>query len=317
MWICVVRRIARVCKRDKNEKNDENANPCVHFMLRIRLKGCETRSQIDLSLKIKDCFNNWQSPRVDKCYPPPYFWVGTIDSRGFRHAREADATDFGSNPFHKAVNKMKYIIQNGFLTWHALNRRYVLSLGRGGLVLLLMAIGVLAASPGCGHSAEADIWDALETGGHFVMLRHAMAPGTGDPAGFTLGDCSTQRNLSEAGRAQADAIGARFRQNGITTARVFSSQWCRCLETAARLKLGPVTELPALNSFFGRYALETPRTETLKAWLNRQELTTPLVLVTHQVNITALTGVYPSSGEMVVLHHDASAGLTVVGTIQF
>ena len=85
-------------------------------------------------------------------------------------------------------------------------------------------------------------------------MRHATAPGTGDPAEFQLDDCATQRNLSAVGREQARATGARLRAAGITSAEVYSSQWCRCLETARLLGLGEVLELPALNSFFGERA---------------------------------------------------------------
>lgn len=90
----------------------------------------------------------------------------------------------------------------------------------------------------------------LKKPGHFAIMRHALAPGTGDPRNFDLTDCSTQRNLSEAGREQAKAVGELLRKSGIEKAGVYSSQWCRCLDTATLLGLGPVTELPALNSFF-------------------------------------------------------------------
>ena len=130
-------------------------------------------------------------------------------------------------------------------------------------------------------------------GNHFVLLRHATAPGTGDPAHFKLGKCSTQRNLSKDGISQAVKIGEHFRANGIDKARVFSSQWCRCLETAKLLGLGTVEELPVLNSFFQKYEREELQTQMLKEWLAEQDLSEPLVLVTHQVNITALTKVYP------------------------
>ena len=86
--------------------------------------------------------------------------------------------------------------------------------------------------------------------GRVLMLRHANAPGIGDPPNFKLEDCSTQRNLDAAGRAQAQALGRRLAQAGVREARVYSSQWCRCLETARLLNLGPVTPQPALNSFF-------------------------------------------------------------------
>ena len=147
-------------------------------------------------------------------------------------------------------------------------------------------------------------------------MRHAIAPGTGDPANFALRDCSTQRNLSAEGRAQAAAIGDRFRANGMDAARVVSSQWCRCLETAQLLGLGPVEELPALNSFFRRSERREPQTQALRDWLAGQDLEHPLVLVTHQVNITALTGVYPASGQLVVLRRSDNGDISVVGSIR-
>jgi broad specificity phosphatase PhoE len=160
------------------------------------------------------------------------------------------------------------------------------------------------------------LWSALRSAGHVALLRHAIAPGTGDPVAFVLGDCSTQRNLSDEGRDQAARIGAHFAANGIEQARVFSSQWCRCLETAKLLGLGPVEELPILNSFFQRFERQDRQTRALEAWLAGQALDQPVVLVTHQVNVTALTGVYPASGELVVVGRSETGELTVVGSIE-
>src|SRR5688572_5696698 len=151
--------------------------------------------------------------------------------------------------------------------------------------------------------ADAALWRAVAGGGHIVIMRHALAPGTGDPVNFRLGDCSTQRNLSQAGRSQAARIGALMRKHGITSASVYSSQWCRATETAKLLALGPVTELPALNSFFSQGDGDA-QTRTLLEWIAQQDLTRPLVLVAHQVNVTALSGVYPASGEMVIMRRD-------------
>ena len=178
------------------------------------------------------------------------------------------------------------------------------------LGLFLLMITELAAGE------EKALWDAVRSGGHVVLIRHAIAPGTGDPPEFTLGDCDTQRNLSEEGRNQAVRIGDQFRTNGIGSASVYSSQWCRCLETAKLLELGPVNELPVLNSFFLRYELRDPQTRILEEWLAGQDPGRPLVLVTHQVNISALTGVFASSGEMVVIRRNGTGKLSVVGTIQ-
>ncbi len=165
-------------------------------------------------------------------------------------------------------------------------------------------------------AGEAAAWKGLRSGGHVALIRHALAPGTGDPAAFTLDDCSTQRNLSDSGRGQATRIGERFRQEGIESARVFSSQWCRCLETAKLLGLGTVEELPILNSFYERRENQTPQTRALEGWLAKQDLSEPVVLITHQVNITALTGVFPTSGEMVVIRRTEDGGIVVVGTIE-
>lgn len=179
------------------------------------------------------------------------------------------------------------------------------------VLALAVALGLVSRS----SASDERLWQTLQTDGHFALLRHAIAPGTGDPAEFALRDCSTQRNLSAGGRTQAARIGKRFRANGIATAKVFSSQWCRCLDTAKLLDLGPVEELPALNSFFRRTERRAPQTQELMTWIAGAELTEPTVLVTHQVNITALTGVFPASGELVILRFDGGGTLTVVGTI--
>ena len=149
-----------------------------------------------------------------------------------------------------------------------------------------------------------------------ALIRHALAPGTGDPPGFRVNDCATQRNLSPAGRAQARAIGERFRANGIGAAVVFSSQWCRCLDTARELALGEVTPFAGLNSFFAGQGDEAQHTRAARTLIAEQAGTgKPLVLVTHQVNITALSGVYPSSGEIIVMRVDGDA-LSLAGRIR-
>ncbi|GAB3676158.1 histidine phosphatase family protein [Salinisphaera aquimarina] len=161
---------------------------------------------------------------------------------------------------------------------------------------------------------NAALWRGLANGDYVALMRHASAPGYGDPEDFTLGDCATQRNLSAAGRAQARAIGARFRAHGIDAAVVRSSQWCRCLDTARLLDLGAVIATPALNSFFSNRAQGAAQTETVRALLAEAGTRQPTVLVTHQVNITALSDVFPASGEIVVLQPSATA-LDVVGRI--
>lgn len=183
-------------------------------------------------------------------------------------------------------------------------------------MLLLPAVCLLLLSSTATHTKASAILRTLQSDNHFALIRHAIAPGIGDPEHFTLGDCSTQRNLSDAGREQAIKIGKRFQAHGITTARVFSSQWCRCLETAQLLGLGRVKELPQLNSFFRHFERKESQTQALSGWLARQEFTGPLVLVTHQVNITALTGIYPASGEIIIVHHSSPGTYTVVGRVK-
>jgi len=182
---------------------------------------------------------------------------------------------------------------------------------------LLACLGLLLPiAAACAETDEAALWAALRDGGHVALMRHAIAPGVGDPAGFRLDDCTTQRKLSAQGRAQARAIGERFRANGITTAAVFSSQWCRCLDTARELALGEVVAFPGLNSFFADRGEEARHTAAVRALIGeRARSPLPLVLVTHQVNITALTGVFPASGEIIVLRLDGDTP-SVAGRIR-
>ncbi len=160
-----------------------------------------------------------------------------------------------------------------------------------------------------------ELLSRLMDGDHFALLRHALAPGTGDPLNFDVNDCATQRNLDAIGVQQARDIGDTLRQVGIGEARVYSSQWCRCMDTAREMTLGPVTELPVLNSFFRHRENADAQTTGLKEWINRQPLQQAVILVTHQVNITALTGVYPSSGELVIIRRTPESTLEVIGTL--
>jgi len=108
-----------------------------------------------------------------------------------------------------------------------------------------------ATGPATQPAADAErLWAQLHDGGQVILMRHAATtPGTGDPPGFKLGDCSTQRNLSDAGRAQAKAVGDEVRRREVPVGRVLSSQYCRALDTA-RLAFGKAEEEPALNLAF-------------------------------------------------------------------
>lgn len=180
---------------------------------------------------------------------------------------------------------------------------------------LLMLGGLTAA---LANASEPELPTRLQQGGHVLMMRHTYAPGFGDPPGFKLDDCSTQRNLDAGGRAQATAIGDWLRRQGVQEALIYSSLWCRSLETARLLNLGPVTPLPALNSFFEREQDRVGILVALNAFLARQPADGPLlILVTHFVNIEAVAGTGVGSGEAVLLQLQAGASPRVVGRVDF
>ena len=158
-------------------------------------------------------------------------------------------------------------------------------------------------------------WALLERPGAVGVMRHALAPGTGDPARFELGECATQRNLDARGRAQARAIGEALRARGIGFDAVLSSRWCRCLDTAGEMAVGEVRPYPPLDSFFRNRAEGPAQTAALRAFLAARPEDERLMLVTHQVNITALTGVFPASGEIVVIDVSPQGAVEVLGTI--
>lgn len=161
-------------------------------------------------------------------------------------------------------------------------------------------------------SAQND-WNAF-TNGTVVLFRHALAPGTGDPPGFRLNDCRTQRNLNAEGRAQARRIGEAFRERSVTVPRVLTSQWCRARDTATLAFPGLVRDEAAFNSFFGDAAKEAAQTHAARNVLSRWMGTGVLVVVTHQVNITALTGIVPTSGEGVIVRFEDDR-LKVLGRV--
>jgi broad specificity phosphatase PhoE len=184
------------------------------------------------------------------------------------------------------------------------------------LTTVLAALWIAMAAAGAGAADR--LAEQLDTGGRVLMIRHALAPGSGDPPGFRVGDCSTQRNLNDRGREQARDIGKWLRDRGIDSARVYSSQWCRCLETAALIDLGSVVELPALNSFFQRPQDREPNLSALRAFLADQPADGGLiVLVTHYVTISGIAGVGVGSGEGVVLQLNGKKGYDVVGRMGF
>ena len=164
----------------------------------------------------------------------------------------------------------------------------------------------------------ADAWTELARPGAIVLFRHATAPGVGDPQGFRLGDCATQRNLDDKGRAEARRLGELFRANRVTVGAVLTSQWCRTRETA-RLAFGDQAprDEPAFNSFFGQDpAQREAQTERARRLLREWKGPGALVVVTHQVNITALTGAGAASAEGVVVRPQPDGSLRVVAGLQ-
>tara|TARA_B100000963_G_scaffold344073_1_gene346549 strand:+ start:86 stop:643 length:558 start_codon:yes stop_codon:yes gene_type:complete len=166
------------------------------------------------------------------------------------------------------------------------------------LSLLIFIFSLLLPSAYANESA----WSLLEEGGMIVFIRHAYAPGGGDPDNFVLEDCSTQRNLNQQGINQSIYIGQEFSKRGIPVQQVYSSQWCRCKDTAS-FAFGDYKELNSLNSTFeGEYRQNHQRQiqelkELIASWNNTEG---NLILVTHYVIIGGALGYYPSSGELVI-----------------
>jgi broad specificity phosphatase PhoE len=146
-------------------------------------------------------------------------------------------------------------------------------------------------------------WEELQRGGHVILLRHATTdPGTGDPPGFNLKECRTQRNLSVA-------------EHRIPISGVFTSEWCRCRDTAT-IAFGRASEWSALNSFFDSPQNEPRQTTTVKKRLPAMlQPGKNIVIVSHQLNITALTGVAPQMGEAIIAKFDANGALQISGRL--
>lgn len=167
------------------------------------------------------------------------------------------------------------------------------------LFLTLCALGPWL--PAAQAQDQGEAWQAARAPGTHLLMRHALAPGVGDPADFSLADYGAQRDLSAAGRRQARRIGERLRAAGVKPDRVLTSQWRRCRDTAVLLGLGEVEDQPALNSFFRDTSTRRAQTVGVLDLLRRLDAAgEKALLVTHQVNITALTGIFPASGEILV-----------------
>ena len=133
-----------------------------------------------------------------------------------------------------------------------------------------------------------------------IFLRHALAPGVGDPENFIKEDCSTQRNLNNKGRLQARLIGNYLRSTNLKFSQILTSEWCRCIDTAKELNLGQWTTFSGLNSFFQVYEKKDQVMNKLQKKLDSLGYSDLALFVTHQVVISEQTGIMPRSGEMVL-----------------
>jgi phosphohistidine phosphatase SixA len=174
------------------------------------------------------------------------------------------------------------------------------------LLLLLLPTTGLADDPA---------WQAWREGKALLLMRHALAPGSGDPADFVLEDCSTQRNLNSEGQQQALRWGKLLRQQYSGKIQFYSSQWCRCLDTTRLMALSTPQPLPLLNSFFAGRGDGDKQTAALVQLYSSAQIDQPTVLVTHQVNFTALTGISPRSGEAAIIALPLTQPATVLARI--
>ncbi|QWE00063.1 histidine phosphatase family protein [Polynucleobacter sp. JS-Mosq-20-D10] len=156
-------------------------------------------------------------------------------------------------------------------------------------------------------TAQSELANKLNDGTHVLLMRHADAPGYGDPKNYQIGQCSTQRNLGDLGRKQAKNTGDWLSSQGIGQAKVYSSPWCRCVDTATLLNKGEVKKEAALGSFFDDMSLATKQTDELTKRIaveRKQFPSTPIIMVTHHVNIQSYVGVVVNSGDMVLVKVD-------------
>jgi phosphohistidine phosphatase SixA len=178
-------------------------------------------------------------------------------------------------------------------------------------LLALLANSVFATA----NASELSDW--MKQPGVVLLMRHAYAPGVGDPSNFKVDDCSTQRNLNQQGIDQAKKIGQWLTLQNIQNADVYTSPWCRCVDTAFYLNKGKLKKLDAIGSTFNEADYSLPAKKSLTQWMsdNRQYLqSNPTIMVTHQVNIQAYTGVNTSSGELVLIQVDDQGNAKLIKT---
>jgi len=181
--------------------------------------------------------------------------------------------------------------------------------------MTLMVGVLLIAAPAAAADDSLEAWAALAKGGHVALVRHGNAPPGhgGDPPGFKIDDCATQRNMDEKGRTQSRAVGEAFRQHGVRVDKILSSPWCRCLETARLMAIGTVESTMAVAA-----SDRSPeRLVALKQMVASWRGPGTLVLVTHALTVQALVGIVPDQAETVVVKPKPGnePGIDVVGRI--
>lgn len=166
-----------------------------------------------------------------------------------------------------------------------------------------LTILALLIAPQLAYSGELqDKIDSIDA--NVIFMRHALAPGIGDPSRFDMDDCSTQRNLDDRGRQQARDLGLYFKDQGVQPTQILSSGWCRCYQTADLLALGDYAIHPGLHSFFDGHVGRRKTLQSLRglmAELDAQEL---VLMVTHQVVMTAMTDEFPASGGLILYNSE-------------
>ena len=161
--------------------------------------------------------------------------------------------------------------------------------------------------------ASDKILDSLKEGKKIIFIRHALAPGNGDPDNFNINDCTTQRNLNKNGIIQSKKIGLFFEKNKIKIDKVLSSEWCRCKDTA-KIAFKNFETFDALNSFYDEkfYKFKKKQIKNLNKYINEWAGNKNLILITHYVVISEMLNLGVSSGELAIISKD----LKLIGTIE-
>lgn len=177
----------------------------------------------------------------------------------------------------------------------------------------LVALLVLITPSGA--TASEVLWALLKDGGQVVLVRHTITtPGVGDPDGFRVEDCASQRNLTDPGREDARRLGAAFRARGVPVGRVLSSRFCRCLETG-RLAFEKAEAYPPLDNLYHDRGREAERAGAIRALAAEPPQGGNLILVTHGININAAVGLPPAPGEMIIVTPRGNGRYDVRGRI--